>query len=270
VFNRGGVGYVRDLVAIVFVLAVAACATPPHAGPDPATEPQPPAVLVFTRTEGYRHASIPEAVAALRTLAAADGLAVDQTEDPARFNPESLAQYRVVVFANTTGPLLDGGQRAAFEQWLRAGGGFIGLHAAADTAYDWPFYGELVGAWFDSHPPGLQRARVRFEAADTEAALGPWSVTDELYDFRRNPRPQVTVIATLHDRGDGGGMGPDHPIAWCHDRLGGRAWYMGLGHDARIYADPVFRTLLRTGLRYALGMQARCDEVSSGRANMAQ
>lgn len=259
-------------------LAAALLALAAHAGPAAGAAAGPPqegvsapaAMLVFTRTEGYRHASIPDAVETLRALAAADGITIDHSEDPASFSPATLARYRVVVFANTTGPLLDGEQRAAFEQWVRNGGGFIGLHSAADTAYDWPFYGELVGAWFRSHPPGLQRARVRFEAPDTEAMLGPWRVTDELYDFRDNPRPQVTVIASLHDREDTGGMGDDHPIAWCHQRLGGRAWYTGLGHDPRIYADPVFRALLRGGLHYALGMRARCDEVSSDPANMAR
>lgn len=259
------------LALLVTCLAQVRAAAPPAAGPPPPGASRPPAMLVFTRTGGYRHASIPDAVETLRALATAEGLAMDHSEDPARFNPVTLAGYRVVVFANTTGPLLDAGQRAAFEHWVGAGGGFLGLHSAADTAYDWPFYGELVGAWFESHPPGLQTARVRFEAADTEAGFGPWRVTDELYDYQRNPRPYVTVIATLHERTDAGGrMRDDHPIAWCHQRSGGRAWYTGLGHDARIYADPVFRALLRAGLRYVLGTRARCDELSSARANMAR
>ena len=120
-------------------LAVALIALAAHAGPAAGAAAGPPqegvsapaAMLVFTRTEGYRHASIPDAVETLRALAAADGITVDHSEDPASFSTTTLAKYRVVVFANTTGPLLDGEQRAAFEQWVRNGGGFIGLETAA-------------------------------------------------------------------------------------------------------------------------------------------
>ncbi|QCO68797.1 ThuA domain-containing protein [Luteimonas yindakuii] len=262
-----GAGLLASLLALLTAFAAGCASAPPVAQ---ANAPEPPRMLVFTRTGGYRHESIADAVRTLRALGAAEGLAVEHTEDPRFFNADTLARYRVVVFANTTGPLLDSSQRVAFEHWLREGGGFLGLHSAADTAYDWPFYGQLVGAWFASHPPGLQRARVRFEHAGTDATLGPWWITDELYNFRRNPRRDVTVIATLTARTDGGGMGDDHPIAWCHDRLGGRAWYTGLGHDAALYRDPVFHALLRSGLRYVLGGDARCDEVSSAPATMAR
>ncbi|MCD9031402.1 ThuA domain-containing protein [Luteimonas sp. Y-2-2-4F] len=248
-------------------VALGVCAPSPAASPGSAANA--PTILVFTRTEGFRHDTIPLAVETLRALAGEAGLAVEHGEDPAAFSPERLARYRAVAFALTTGDLLDPAQRAAFEAYVRGGGGFFGLHSAADTGHDWPFYGELVGAWFESHPPGLQRARVRFEDPAVEAAHGPWRIEDELYNYRRNPRPRVRVIATLQERTDGGGtMGADHPIAWCHQRLGGRAWYTGLGHDAAMYADPVFRAHLLAGLRYATGAAARCDELSPRRPIM--
>lgn len=256
----------RTAACLAAIALGAACAPSPAASPGDA--PPAPTILVFTRTEGFRHDTIPLAVETLRALAGEAGLAVEHGEDPAAFAPERLARYRAVAFALTTGNLLDEAQRAAFEAYVRDGGGFLSLHSAADTGHDWPFYGELVGAWFRSHPPGLQRARVRFEDPAVEAAHGPWRIEDELYDFHRNPRPWVRVIATLHERADGGGTGADHPIAWCHERLGGRAWYSGLGHDAALYADPVFRAHLLAGLRYVAGTVVRCDQLSPRRPIM--
>ncbi|WP_345776274.1 ThuA domain-containing protein [Luteimonas salinisoli] len=215
-------------------------------------------MLVFTATRGWRHDSIPQAVATLRALAGEAGLRFAHTEDPALFAAAELARYRVVVFANTTRDVLDETQQTALQAFVRAGGGFMGVHSAADTEHDWPWYGELVGAWFDSHPPGLQTARVRF-VDPPEAVDGAWRVTDEFYNFKRNPRDRVHVIATLAS-GDyaGGTMGADHPIAWCREFDGGRSWYTGLGHDPALYADPIFRAHLARGLRYAAGAADDC------------
>lgn len=215
-------------------------------------------VLVFTKTTGWRHDSIPTAVAALQRLGAQEGMQVDHSENAGDFNARNLARYRAVVFANTTLDVLDAEQQAAMEGFVRAGGGFMGLHAAADTEYDWPWYGELVGAWFKSHPQELQTSRVLFEG---EAAAAPkdWTVTDELYNYRGNPRGRVQVLATVQEADyDGGTMGKDHPIAWCHAFDGGRAWYIGLGHGIELYADPVFLDQLRRGLRYSAGISPRC------------
>ncbi|MFC4728555.1 ThuA domain-containing protein [Coralloluteibacterium thermophilus] len=216
-----------------------------------------PRVLVFTRTEGFRHDSIPAAVEALRRLAAEEGLGFAHSEDPAVFDDAALADVAVVVFANTTGEAVPPPHQGALERFVRRGGGYLGIHAAADTGYDWPWYGGLVGAWFLSHPPGLQTARVHAEPADPDAPA--WRVTDEFYDFRENPRPRVRVIARL-DTADHreGRMGADHPIAWCHDYDGGRAWYTGLGHTEALYRDPRFLEHLRAGLRWSAGLQPDC------------
>ena len=219
----------------------------------------PPRILVFTRTAGWRHDSIPVAIQTLRELGGDAGLEVEQTEDPSRFDAGTLARYRAVVFANTTLDVLDASQQAAFERFVGDGGGFVGIHSAADTEYDWPWYGELVGAWFDSHPPGLQDSPVRFEAGHVLPGADDWRVRDELYNYRRNPRPGVDVIATVDEATyTGGKMGADHPIAWCHARLGGRAWYTGLGHERALYADARFRAHLLRGLRYATGQSNAC------------
>lgn len=218
----------------------------------------PDRVLVFSKTAGWRHDSIPTAVAALQRLAAREGLAADHSEDAGDFTAANLARYRVVVFASTTGEILDETQQAALEGFVRAGGGFMGVHSAADTGYDWPWYGRLVGAYFHSHPPGLQTTRVVPEHAG-EPAGTPWTITDELYNYRQNPRVRVRVIATVDERGyEGGTMGADHPIAWCHAFDGGRSWYTGLGHDAKVYAMEEFVAQLRRGLRYAAGRSPEC------------
>ncbi|NDK39325.1 ThuA domain-containing protein [Pseudoxanthomonas gei] len=214
-------------------------------------------VLVFTKTAGWRHDSIPAAVAALQRLGAQEGMQVDHTE-AATFDPGLLKRYQAIVFANTTLDVLDESQQAAMEGFIRAGGGFMGIHAAADTEYDWPWYGQLVGAWFKSHPPGLQTTRVVFEHDGVATGIA-WTVTDEIYNYRSNPRANVAVTATVREADyTGGAMGEDHPVAWCHGFDGGRAWYTGLGHAAALYADPRFEMQLRRGLRYAAGLSAEC------------
>lgn len=224
----------------------------------PADAAAPDRVLIFSKTAGFRHESIPTAVATLARLAGEAGMASDHTEDAAAFTAANLARYRTVVFASTTGTVLDADQKQAMEGFIRQGGGFVGVHAAADTEYDWPWYGELVGARFGGHPPGLQHSRVQPEH-DGQPVGTAWAVHDELYNYRSNPRGQVAVIATLDESLYAGGkMGADHPIAWCHPFAGGRAWYTGLGHTDEIYAQAEFLDQLRQGLAYARGRAPAC------------
>jgi type 1 glutamine amidotransferase len=215
-------------------------------------------VLVFSRTAGWRHDSIPTAVATLQRLGAQQGMQVDHTEDANSFGPARLARYNVVVFANTTLDVLDEAQQAALESFVQGGGGFMALHSAADTEYGWAWYGQLVGAWFANHPPGLQTTRVIAEH-DGIATGETLTVTDEIYNYRSNPRVQVEVTATVKEEDyAGGSMGADHPIAWCHAFDGGRSWYTGLGHEIAVYGKAEFQQQLIRGLRYASGLSAEC------------
>lgn len=213
-------------------------------------------VLVFSRTDGYRHQSIPAGVAAVGALAADLGCAVDATEDSGVFRAAGLEPYAAVVFLSTSGEVFDDEGKAAFEGYVRDGGGFVGVHAASTTAYEWPFYQRLVGAGFDRHPP-VQRAtmRVTDRKHPATADLGDhWTWVDEWYDFRTDPTPDVRVLLTVDESTyAGGGMGADHPIAWCHETFGGPAFYTALGHPPEAYAEPAFRSHLAGGLRYALG-----------------
>lgn len=229
--------------------------TPPIENPEPG---QLENVLVFTRTLSYRHDAIPVGVEAIRALGAEHGFAVQQTEDPSLFNDAVLAGYDVVVWLSTTADVLDETQQAAFERYIQAGGGWVGVHAAADTEYDWAWYGELLGggAYFQSHPE-IQNARLNVEqAAHASAAhLAPtFELTDEWYNFQANPRSAVNVVLTLDETSYAPGadaMGADHPIAWYHEFQGGRAWYTALGHRSELYSDPVFTQHLLGGIRWA-------------------
>jgi type 1 glutamine amidotransferase len=181
---------------------------------------------------------------------------VDSTEDANAFTPARLARYRVVVFLSTTGDVLAGAQRDALRAFVLAGGGWVGVHSASDTLYDWPWYAGLVGAYFARHP-AVQPARIRVEDPTQPSTRGlpnPWTRTDEWYDFRTDPRPNVHVLLSLDETSySGGGMGADHPLAWYHQYDGGRAWYTGLGHTRQDYADPAFRAHLLGGIEYAAG-----------------
>ncbi len=215
-------------------------------------------ILIFSKTAKFRHDSIPVAVKTLQQLAEEQGLQADLGEDAAQFTTDNLARYRAVVFASTTGDVLDETQQAAFEHYIGNGGGYMGVHAAADTEYDWPWYGQLVGAWFRNHPAGLQSSHVQPER-DSQPNGTSWAVRDELYNYRDNPRPRVQVLATVDEsQYQGGTMGKDHPISWCHRVDGGRSWYTGLGHDASLYDMPQFLAQLRQGLRYASGLSGDC------------
>ncbi|MEV4636312.1 ThuA domain-containing protein [Actinoplanes sp. NPDC049548] len=211
-------------------------------------------VLVFSRTAGFRHDSIAAGTQAIRDLGAQNGFSVTATEDPAVFTTAGLAGYEAVVFLNTTGDVLNTTEQTAFESYIRGGGGYVGVHAAADTEYDWPFYGELVGAWFASHP-AIQPATVVVEdRAHAATAHLPqrWNRTDEWYNYRTNPRSSAHVLASLDESTyTGGGMGADHPHAWCKTLSSGRSFYTGGGHTQESYADPAFRAHLLGGIRYA-------------------
>ena len=218
-------------------------------------------VLVFSKTTGFRHDSIPQGIAALEALGAEHGFAVDRTEDAARFSDAVLARYKVVVFLNTTGNILDVGEKAAFERYIRSGGGFVGIHSASDTEYGWPWYGRLVGTWFASHPQ-IQRATVHIANPDHPSMKGLpllWERTDEWYNFRSNPPGTVQVLATLDEATySGGAMGADHPIVWCQEIDGGRSWYTAMGHTKESYAEPLFRLHLLGGIESAAGLARDC------------
>ncbi|MEU7822472.1 ThuA domain-containing protein [Catellatospora sp. NPDC049133] len=215
-------------------------------------------VLVFSKTAGFRHDSIPAGIAAIQQLGVDNGFTVAATEDAGAFTDANLAQYAAVIWLSTTGDVLDAAQQAAFERYIRAGGGFAGVHSASDTEYGWAWYGSLVGAYFSAHPNN-QQATIKVEDPShpsTASLPAQWSRLDEWYNYQTNPRSNVHVLASLDERSYSpgtGAMGADHPIAWCQDYDGGRSWYTGIGHTIASYTEPSFLAHLLGGIQTAAG-----------------
>ncbi len=216
-----------------------------------------PRLLIFSKTAGYRHASIPAGIAAIRQLAAEHHVAVDATEDAALFTDANLARYKAIIFLNTTGTIFDQEQAAAFERYIHAGGGYVGIHSASDTEHQWAWYGQLVGAFFKSHPAIAQATVTVEDHNNPSTAMLPekWVRTDEWYNFVTNPRAHVHVLLTVDETTyHGGTMGRDHPVAWYHAFDGGRAWYTAMGHTVESYSEPLFRAHIWGGISYAAGL----------------
>jgi len=235
---------------------------------------KPPAVLVFSKTNGFRHVeAIPAANAALAEMGRRQGWAMVFTENGAVFSPELLRRFQAVVWNNVSGDVLSEPQRAAFRSYMESGGGFVGIHGSGgDARYAWPWYVEtLIGAQFTGHPmnPQFQSARLRFENREDfiiRDLPASWETIDEWYSFARSPReagvqvlatldensylPEMRMAATKRDLR----MGTDHPVIWKHCIGSGRAFYSALGHRAESYAEPRYLGLLERAVTWAAGL----------------
>jgi hypothetical protein len=226
-------------------------------------------LLVFSKTAGFRHQSIPDGIKAIREILGAR-YEIDASEDAAVFSAENLRRYRAVVFLSTTGDILNDEQQRAFEAFIRAGGGYAGVHAAADTEHTWPWYGDLVGAYFKTHPE-IQPATIKVEDRthrSTRMLPAEWRRTDEWYVYNRNPRDRVKVLASLDDSTiKGATMNGDHPIAWYHEFQGGRSWYTGGGHTSESFSEELFRKHLEGGILWAAGAAEEAPGVPNDASN---
>ncbi|WP_291416806.1 ThuA domain-containing protein [Actinophytocola sp.] len=243
---------------VAAVAASMASATPAVAAAAAPAADAPFKALVFSKTTGFRHDSIPDGIAAIQQLGQDHDFAVDATEDSTLFTDDNLAQYNVVIFLSTTGdPLGAQSEKDAFQRYIEHGGGFVGVHAAADSSYDWEWYGGLVGAYFKQHP-AIQQATVKVEDPAHPSTAGlptTWDRTDEWYDYQTDPRGTVHVLTSLDESSyTGGTMGFDHPNTWCQDYDGGRSWYTGLGHTKESFVEPEFLQLLLGGIQTAAGV----------------
>ena len=212
-------------------------------------------VLVFSKTAGFRHGSIPAGKEMFKKLALEHAWIVDYSEDATVFSQKNFGKFDVIVFLNTTGDILDDSQQKAMEEWMGPGRGFVGIHAAADTEYDWEWYGKLVGAYFKGHPR-IQKASIKVENCDHPAMKHlpmVWTRTDEWYDYRASPRGNVTVLASLDTSTyEGHSMGEDHPITWCQEyKSGGRSFYTGLGHTDASYTEQAFVEMIGQAVNWA-------------------
>jgi cytochrome c len=226
------------------------------------TRPGKPRILVFSKTSGYHHESIPDGIAAIQKLGQENNFDVDTTTNPARFTEDSLKQYSAVVFLSTTGDLLDQYQEADFERYIQAGGGYVGIHAAADGEYDWGWYGRMVGGYFLDHPgindtfpnvqPGILHVKDNGHKA-TKTLPEEWKRTDEWYSFKK-ANPEVNILLDIDENSYKGGADTgDHPVSWYHEYDGGRAFYTALGHTRDTYKEPLYLQHLLGGIQYAIG-----------------
>ena len=211
-------------------------------------------VLVFSKTAAFRHSSIEVAKLALLKIGSENNIKIDTTESTAEFTEEGLKKYSAVVFLSTTGDVLNHFEQAAFERYIQAGGGYVGIHAATDCEYDWAWYVKMVGASFLSHPK-QQMAKLivtdkKFIA--TKHLPEVWERKDEWYNFK-NMNPDVHVLLKIDETSyEGGKNGDNHPMAWYHAYDGGRAFYTELGHTNETYSEPLFLQHLLGGIKYAL------------------
>ncbi|WP_416864102.1 MAG: ThuA domain-containing protein [Imperialibacter sp.] len=228
----------------------------------------PAKVLVFSKTAGWHHTSIPFGIAAIQKLGIENGFEVDTTTNADYFNEDSLKNYSAVVFLSTTGDVLNHYQQADFERYIQAGGGYMGIHAAADTEYDWPWYGRLVGGYFLDHPgindksPNVQEGVLNIvDKSHPSTSFLPekWTKTDEFYSYR-NLNPNTHVVMTIdEDSYEGGAKIGNHPMAWYHDYDGGRAYYTALGHTDESYTEELYLKHILAGIRYAIGDNSELD-----------
>ncbi|HVM87133.1 MAG TPA: ThuA domain-containing protein [Puia sp.] len=214
-------------------------------------------ILIFSKTNGYRHGCIPVGIAAIKKLGAENGFDVDTTEDSLSFNTDNLKKYSAVVFLCTTGKIFGPGEEKALQEYIHKGGGYVGIHAATDCEYNWQWYGDLSGGYFKSHP---KQQKARFMVVDknhpsTSHLPDVWEHFDELYNFKYL-NPKVTVLIKIDEASyTGGENGDNHPMAWYHEYEGGRAFYTELGHTETSYSEPDYLKHILGGIEWASKMK---------------
>ncbi len=243
----------RGLILFLIALIIA---VPAQAAPA-----QKPAILIFSGTSGYRHDSIPAGIKAVSNLAAQRGLKVVASEDPAVFSANSLKRFRAIVLLScTTDPKdpasewLVGDRRTALQQFVRSGGGVLAIHAAADSHYNWPWYGRMIGGHFARHPEGTPKGNVTVVAPGDPTMQGlPRSVSrvDEWYYFD-DYDPISKVLVTLDPQSIGEKDINPNPMAWTREINSGRIFYTAMGHTKESYSEPFFVRLLGQGLDWVL------------------
>lgn len=225
-------------------------------------------MLVFSKTMGYHHESIADGNAAIAKLGRENNFEVDTTTNADMFVEDTLKNYAAVVFLSPTGDVLNARQEAAFERYIQAGGGYMGIHAATDCEYDWGWYERLAGAHFLDHPgihdtfPNIQEATLNVvDQTNPATSFLPkqWKRTDEYYSFK-NISKDIHVLITIDENTyHGGHNGADHPISWYHDYDGGRAFYTQLGHTKESYTEDNYLKHILGGIKYAMGENKELD-----------
>lgn len=215
-------------------------------------------LLVYTKANISVHEAIQTGTETIRDIADQHGLQVTVTDDSTMFRSDNLSQYSAIIFANTSGEILDDEGKAAFKEYIQNGGGFAGIHAASTTEYNWEWYGNMVGNYFDGHP-AIQTATLNIHDhshPSTSHLPEEWVWEDEYYNWQHTLSDDITVLMSVDESTyEGGTSGDLHPVTWYHEYDGGRAWYTSLGHGAEYYSDPQFVRLLEGGILWAAGLE---------------
>ncbi len=216
-----------------------------------------PRVLIFSKTNGYHHGCIPVGIATIQKMGAENNFDVDITTDSLDFNTANLKKYKALIFLCPTGKVFGPDEEKALQEYIHNGGGFVGVHSATDCEYAWQWYGDLVGAYFKSHPAQQQTARlivVDKNHISTKHLPDDWDRLDEWYNFKYI-NPKVHVLIKIDESSYTGGQnGDNHPVAWYHEFEGGRSFYTALGHTDQSYSDPLYYGHLLGGIQYAMGV----------------
>ncbi|AOW09949.1 Crp/Fnr family transcriptional regulator [Flavobacterium gilvum] len=238
-------------IAVISFVLVSFC----QVNKDEAIFVKPKKVLIFSKTNGFRHGSISVGINAIKKLGEENNFLVDATEDSLAINSKNLKQYQVIIFLNTTGTILGKEGELALQEFMKKGKGFVGVHSASDCEFDWPWYGKMIGGYFVSHP-AQQTAKlvvVNKEHIATKHLPAIWERKDEWYNFK-DLNPDVNVLLKIDESSyTGGKNGDNHPMAWYQNYGGGRMFYTALGHTNESYSDPLFLQHLLGGITYAMG-----------------
>ncbi|GGD70788.1 hypothetical protein GCM10011514_38620 [Emticicia aquatilis] len=231
-------------------------------------------VLVFSLTRGFHHNSIKEGNQYFLELGKKQGIAIDTTTDATKFNEENLKKYNAVVWLSTTGDVLNPAQQADFERYIQAGGGYVGIHAASDTEYNWPWYNDLMGGYFASHPGGrvsnVQNGKmITLDKSFPASAHFPetFERKDEFYDFKSLKKDILKFIVRVDEGSyEMGKMGDFHPMAWYHEYDGGKAFYSNYGHTPETFSEPLMTEHFWQGLKWAMAEKLDYSKAKTQRA----
>jgi len=214
-------------------------------------------VLIFSKTNGYRHESIEIGIAAIKKLGTENNFDVDATEDSLYLTDANFKKYKTVIFLSTTGTVLGKDQELALQNFIHNGGGFVGIHAATDCEYEWAWYVKMIGGSFLSHPQQQEAKLIIVDKThpSTKHLPATWQRKDEWYNFK-NLNPEVTVLIKIDETSyTGGKNGDNHPMAWCHTYEGGKIFYTELGHTNESYSDPLYLQHVLGGIVYSMGVK---------------
>lgn len=210
-------------------------------------------ILLYSKTKAFRHECIEVGREALQRYFLPYGISMTMTEDSSVFTAEGLKAFDVVMFFQTTGNVLDSAQEIAFQNFIKSGKGYVGVHAASDTEYNWPWYGQLVGTYFDNHPDVQEHVIEKVDTSHMSCKHLParWKRVDECYNFKFLPNNVNVLLTADESTYQGGQHGNIHPMSWYHTYDGGRSFYTALGHTVESYLDTLFLEHVRQGVVWA-------------------